>query len=290
MASEDYSQLLEDYVMNGLPWPPPTIGGEWDISKIRAQVEAEKAARAELPALEIEIKALGVEIPWGGFPNATAAKAAVIAKRPTPPPAPAAPAAPAAPGAPTPTCPGDSHYDPAFMQCVARDSIGMPVQRGVPTCPSGYMFMFTNTCVAIPGAPAPAADPAATSAQQQAAAAAAAETAQKAVDTYTLSFTGLQRQLHQLQDTHDLMAQAHGLYSGVSDDLHYSINQLSSKTSDLQNEINITNRKVAAPTWWPWLDMFLNVLLVLVLLYALYVVVIKLMYVRPVVPQFQTPY
>ena len=179
----------------------------------------------------------------------------------------------------------------------------MPVQRGAPTCPSGYMYWFPNKCMAIPGAqvtpapaadsavtPAPAADSAATSAQQQAAAAAAAETAQRAVDTYTLSFTGLQRQLHQLQDTQDLIAHAHGLYSGVSDDLHYSINQLSSKTSDLQNEINITNRKVAAPTWWPWLDMFLNVLLVLVLLYALYVLVTKLMYVRPVVPQFQTPY
>jgi hypothetical protein len=69
-----------------------------------------------------------------------------------------------------------------------------------------------------------------------------------------------------------------------------TIMQLRQRIADLQNEINITNRKIAAPTWWPWLDMFLNVLLVLVLLYALYVVVIKLMYVHPVATQIQTPY
>ena len=196
--------------------------------------------------------------------------------------------------APTPTCPAGSVFTHYMQQAGGFCSAG-GLSLGSPRCPAGFVWNpaeataenRTNTAANIGTC---VEDPAATSAQQQAAAAAAAETAQKAVDTYTLSFTGLQRQLHQLQDTQDLMAQAHGLYSGVSDDLHYSINQLSSKTSDLQNEINITNRKVAAPTWWPWLDMFLNVLLVLVLLYALYVVVIKLMYVHPVVTQIQTPY
>ena len=54
--------------------------------------------------------------------------------------------------APTPTCPGDSTYDPAFMQCAVKDAFGFPVPRGVPTCPSGYMYWFPNTCVAIPAA------------------------------------------------------------------------------------------------------------------------------------------
>jgi len=129
-----------------------------------------------------------------------------------------------------------------------------------------------------------------TPADIQAAAAAANASAQAAVDRYTLSFTSLQGQKDQLQKSLDLMTSAKGLYSGVSDDLHYSVDQFTKNIADLQNQINITNRKVASPSWYPWLDMFLNVLLVLVLLYAIYVVTSKLMYVRPVVPQIQYPY
>jgi hypothetical protein len=129
-----------------------------------------------------------------------------------------------------------------------------------------------------------------TPADTQAAAAAANASAQAAVDRYTLSFTALQGQKDQLQKTIDLMTSAKGLYSGVSDDLHYSVDEFTKNIADLQNQINITNRKVASPTWYPWLDMFLNVMLVLVLLYAIYVLVTKLMYVRPVVTQIQYPY
>jgi len=86
------------------------------------------------------------------------------------------------------------------------------------------------------------------------------------------------------------MSSARGLYSEVSEDLHYSVNQFSQNISDIQTEINITHRKITPPSWWPWLDMFLNVLLVLVLLYAIYVVVTKVMYVRPAVTQIQYPY
>ena len=129
-----------------------------------------------------------------------------------------------------------------------------------------------------------------TSATQQQAIATATASAQASVDRYTLSFTSLQAQKDNLQKNVDLLASAKGLYSGVSDDLHYSVNQFTEQIGDLQNEINITNRKTAAPTWYPWLDMFLNVMLVLVLLYAIYVLVSKLMYVRPAVPQFQYPY
>jgi len=153
--------------------------------------------------------------------------------------------------------------------------------------------MFNNTCIAIPGTtvtPAPASDPATTSAAQQQAIAAATASAQASVDRYTLSFTALQGQKDQMQKTLELMMEAKGLYSGVSDDLHYSVDEFTKNIADLQNEINITNRKIASPTWYPWLDMFLNVMLVLVLLYAIYVLVSKLMYVRPAFPQFQYPY
>jgi hypothetical protein len=128
-----------------------------------------------------------------------------------------------------------------------------------------------------------------TPAAEQQAVAAATASAQAAVDRYTLSFTALQGQKEQLQKTLDLMTSAKGLYSGVSDDLHYSVDEFTKNIADLQNQINITNRKIASPKWYPWLDMFLNVMLVLVLLYAIYVVVSKI-YVRPVVPQFQYPY
>lgn len=129
-----------------------------------------------------------------------------------------------------------------------------------------------------------------TSATQQQAIATATANAQASVDRYTLSFTSLQGQKDNLQKTMDLLTSAKGLYSGVSDDLHYSVNQFTEQIGDLQNEINITNRKITPPKWWPWLDMFLNVMLVLVLLYAIYVLVSKLLYVRPVVQQFQYAY
>jgi len=161
---------------------------------------------------------------------------------------------------------------------------------GIPTCPSGYSYMFPNRCITLtPPTLVPAEDPAATPAAQQQAVAAATASAQAAVDRYTLSFTALQGQKDQLQKTLDLMTSAKGLYSDVSNDLHYSVDEFTKNIADLQNEINITNRKIASPKWYPWLDMFLNVMLVLVLLYALYVLVSK-MYVRPVVTQIQYPY
>lgn len=195
--------------------------------------------------------------------------------------------------APTPTCSPGSSYTPSLMACGRRDMFGIPIPVGQPTCPSGYFYMFPNRCMAIPDTtvtPAPASDPAATSATQQQAIATATANAQASVDRYTLSFTSLQGQKDNLQKTMDLLTSAKGLYSGVSDDLHYSVNQFTEQIGDLQNEINITNRKTAAPTWWPWLDMFLNVMLVLVLLYAIYVLVSKLMYVRPAVPQIPYGY
>ena len=193
--------------------------------------------------------------------------------------------------APTPTCPPGSFYDTNFAQC--NRGLGSWSLAGPPTCPSGYLYMIPNRCVKIPDTtvtPAPTSDPAATSATQQQAIATATANAQASVDRYTLSFMSLQGQKDNLQKTTDLLTSAKGLYSGVSDDLHYSVNQFTEQIGDLQNEINITNRKTAAPTWWPWLDMFLNVMLVLVLLYAIYVLVSKLMYVRPALPQFQYPY
>jgi len=188
--------------------------------------------------------------------------------------------------APTPTCPAGSSYDPAFMQCTSRDALGLPKMFGIPTCPSGYLYIV-GKCIKLRD---PEPDPAATAAAQQKAVADATASAQAEVDRYTLSFMALQGQKDQLQKSLDLMTSARGLYSGVSDDLHYSVDQFTKNIADLQNQINITNRKIASPSWYPWLDMFLNVMLVLVLLYAIYVVTSKLMYVRPVVPQIQYPY
>uniref|UniRef100_A0A6C0JJ59 Uncharacterized protein n=1 Tax=viral metagenome TaxID=1070528 RepID=A0A6C0JJ59_9ZZZZ len=181
--------------------------------------------------------------------------------------------------APAPTCP-----DGAQLINVGTLSFCMLNGQGVgpPTCPAGFVYTPGNLyrCEV---------DPATTAATQQQAVADATASAQAAVDRYTLSFTALQGQKEQLQKTLDLMTSAKGLYSGVSDDLHYSVDEFTKNIADLQNQINITNRKIASPSWYPWLDMFLNVMLVLVLLYAIYVVVSKI-YVRPVVPQFQYPY
>ena len=87
------------------------------------------------------------------------------------------------------------------------------------------------------------------------------ERAQAEVDRYKIAFTNLQKQKNQLQTTIDILTSANGLYAGVSDDLHFTINQFDTRLADLQNQINITNRRTPPPTWGPWLDMFLNVAL-----------------------------
>lgn len=115
------------------------------------------------------------------------------------------------------------------------------------------------------------------------------ERAQAEVDRYKIAFTNLQKQKNQLQTTLDILTSANGLYAGVSDDLHFTINQFDTRLSDLQNQINITNRRTPPPTWGPWLDMFLNVALVFALLYAIYAVASKA-FVHPYPQQVVYPY
>jgi flagellar biosynthesis/type III secretory pathway M-ring protein FliF/YscJ len=122
------------------------------------------------------------------------------------------------------------------------------------------------------------------------AALAAEASAQAEVDRYTLAFNALQIQKNQLQQTYDLLTSARGLYTGVSDDLHASVTQFDSQIKDIQNQINITNHTQAIPSWWPWLNAFLNVLLVLTLAYTIYIVVYKVAFVHPVFQQIQHPY
>lgn len=131
------------------------------------------------------------------------------------------------------------------------------------------------------------AETAAEAARLQAATTAAAEKAQKDVDRYTLSFQAVQTQKNQIQKTSEVMARATGMYTGVTDDLRYSVDQFDTHLKDLQNKINITNRRTPAPSWWPWLDIFLNVMIVLVLLYAIYALVRRTYYVKPTITQVQ---
>ena len=182
---------------------------------------------------------------------------------------------------PSPSCPPNTR--PVGGMCL--NEFGMNVGRAI-ICPPGYVFAEPTiwwgkgTCKVDP----------AVEAEQQQRTASATAVAQAAVDRYTMSFNALQIQKNQLQQTADLMESAKGLYSGVSDDLHSSVNQFTQQISDIQNQINITNRKSPEPKWWPWLDMFLNIMIVLTLLYAIYVVVSKVMFVRPVVQQVQYAY
>jgi cell fate (sporulation/competence/biofilm development) regulator YlbF (YheA/YmcA/DUF963 family) len=122
---------------------------------------------------------------------------------------------------------------------------------------------------------------AAIAAKLQSDTAVAANEAQKEVDRYTMAFNAAQTQRNQIQTTSELMTKATGLYSDVSKDLHYSVSQFDTHLKDLQNKINTTNRKIAAPSWWPWLDIFLNVMLVVVLVYAIYSLVHRTYYVHP---------
>jgi hypothetical protein len=132
-----------------------------------------------------------------------------------------------------------------------------------------------------------AATAAAAAAKLQADTAVAAEKAQAAIDKYTLSFNAVQTQKNQIQKTAEVMNAAAGKYTGVSKDLQYSVDQFDTHLKDLQNKINITNRRTPAPSWWPWLDIFLNVMIVLVLLYAIYALVRRTYYVKPTITQVQ---
>jgi superfamily II DNA/RNA helicase len=183
---------------------------------------------------------------------------------------------------------------------------GPGVPPSDPKCPDGYLrrggrtggFQLgkvydIGTCEEDPAVKAAkeaeeaAAKAAADAAKLQADTAAAAERAQKDVDKYTMSFNAVQTQKNQIQKTGEVMAAAAGKYTGVSKDLQYSVDQFDTQLKDLQNQINITNRRTPAPSWWPWLDIFLNVMIVLVLLYAIYSLVRRTYYVKPVVTQLQ---
>jgi len=201
---------------------------------------------------------------------------------------------------PTPTCPSGSSYSPQFGACFG------PSGQTDPKCPSGYIrrggktgaweplkTYEIGTCEEDPAVKAAkdaegaAAKAAAAAAKLQADTATAGEKAQKEIDKYTISFNAVQTQKNQIQKTSEVMAKATGMYSGVSNDLHYSVTQFDGHLKDLQNKINVTNRKTRGPSWWPWLDIFLNVMLVVVLLYAIYSLVRRTYYVKPVVTQLQ---
>lgn len=119
---------------------------------------------------------------------------------------------------------------------------------------------------------------------------AAGAQAQREVDRYTLAFNSLQIEKNQLQQLYDILTSARGLYMGVSDDLHASVSQFDTQVKDIQNQINITNQTQAMPSWWPWLDSLLNVMLVIMLVYTIFIVVYKISFVQPVFQQIQYPY
>lgn len=204
---------------------------------------------------------------------------------------------------PTPTCPDRTTYSPPLGMC-----IGPSVPPSDPKCPSGYIkrggvretgvwaigkIYDIGFCEEDPATKAAkeaeeaAAAAATAAAKLQTDTAAAAEKAQKDIDKYTLSFNAAQTQRNQIQTTSELLKKTTGVYSGASKDLHYSVNKFDGHLKDLQNKINITNRKTPAPSWWPWLDIFLNVMIVLVLLYAIYSLVRRTYYVKPMITQVQ---
>ena len=192
---------------------------------------------------------------------------------------------------PDPKCPDGSRFEPMFGNCRTLNTF---LPAGDPKCPDGYIrsggtsgqfqfgkFYEIGTCKVDPAVKA-----AEEAAKLQADTAAAGEKAQAAIDKYTLSFNAVQTQKNQIQKTAEVMNAAAGKYTGVSKDLQYSVDQFDTHLKDLQNRINITNRKTPAPSWWPWLDIFLNVMIVLVLLYAIYSLVRRTYYVHPPVSQF----
>lgn len=100
------------------------------------------------------------------------------------------------------------------------------------------------------------------------------------VQKYTNEYVALQTQLNQQTRAYDTMQGIKDKVFRVKDDLTYSADLLTKQVDKVRSQISLERRKREAgefePAWFAWTDMALNILLVLVLGIAVWLIVKKL--------------
>lgn len=106
-----------------------------------------------------------------------------------------------------------------------------------------------------------------------------------AVNKYSDEYQDLTTRINQQQKTVDLVTSVKDKVLSIRDEFRYSVNTFGKQIDELKNQINIEKRKqkqeeVTSPS--TWFDIFLNVLLILVSLFVIFVIYRKMT--QPIVP------
>lgn len=106
-----------------------------------------------------------------------------------------------------------------------------------------------------------------------------------AVNKYSDAYEDLTTRVNQQQKTVDLVTSVKDKVLSIRDEFRYSVNTFGKQINELKNQINIEKKKhekeevTSSSTWF---DIFLNVLLILVSIFVIYVIYRKMT--RPVLP------
>ena len=112
---------------------------------------------------------------------------------------------------------------------------------------------------------------------------AAAEVA-PAVSKYEREYSDLTSRISQQQKTIDLATSVKDKILSVRDEMRYSANTFSKQIDDLRNQINLERKKheeEKLTSTWSWFDIFLNVLLIFVSVYVIYILFKKMTTPKP---------
>lgn len=112
-----------------------------------------------------------------------------------------------------------------------------------------------------------------------------------AVNKYSDAYEDLTTRINQQQKTVDLVTSVKDKVLSIRDEFRYSVNTFGKQINELKNQINIEKKKhekeevTSSSTWF---DIFLNVLLILVSVFVIYVIYRKMT--RPVLPPGYTTF
>lgn len=104
------------------------------------------------------------------------------------------------------------------------------------------------------------------------------------IQRYKDAVASIQARTQEQQKTIDVVQGVKDKVLSLRDDFKYSVNTFSDQLEKLRMQINLENRsrEKETDTTWAWVNLVLNVILVILLLYAAYVLVRKVFF-RPVV-------
>jgi hypothetical protein len=105
-----------------------------------------------------------------------------------------------------------------------------------------------------------------------------------AVSKYEEAYSDLTNRISQQQKTIDLATSVKDNILSVRDEMRYSANTFAKQIDELRNQINLERKKYEEEkltSSWTWFDIFLNVLLIFVSIYVIYVLFKKITTPKP---------